>query len=274
MPHPAAWSVETVRGLTLLRCATLLAVPGVAHAFSTRRADDGADFDLGRADETDPRIARRRERFARATGLEADSPAILLQVHGRRIVDAGELAGGAVPEADGVLALRDGPPGPAPAVRVADCVPVLLASRDGRALAAVHAGWRGTAAGIAGHAVELLAASGVDPVDLVAALGPAIGGCCYEVGAEVVRAVAAACAVPPGELAAAGPGGGVRLDLRHANRLQLERAGLPPEAVSAAPWCTACDNDRFFSYRREGTGAGRLIACLGWSEGDPEKGSP
>lgn len=268
MNGPGSWRAETVRGITLLRCGTLEAATGVAHAFSTRIAGGGNDFDLGGAERDDPEWTDRRLRFRDAAGL-AGPPAILQQVHGTRIVRAGELPGTEPVRADGVLALAGDPRGVAPAVRVADCVPLLLADRQGRAVAAVHAGWRGTAQGIARAAVERLAALGLPAGGLLAALGPAIGRCCYEVSDEVADEVAAGSGCPPGALARRGPGGRPLLDLREANRLQLLGAGLPAAAIDSAPWCTACTPEWFFSYRREGAETGRLIACVGWARGAP-----
>lgn len=263
-----SWRAETVRGVTLLRCATLEAVRGVVHAFSTRVADGGDGFDLGGADREDPGWNDRRRRFREAAGLSAP-PAILAQVHGDRVVRGAELRGTAPPRADGVLALAGDGRELAPAVRVADCVPLLLADRQGRAVAAVHAGWRGTARGIARSAVESLEALGIPPSDLLAALGPAIGPCCYEVSEEVADEVAAACARPSAELARPGARGRPLLDLREANRLQLLEAGLPETAIDSAPHCTACEPGLFFSYRRDGAGTGRLMACIGWSGAAP-----
>ncbi len=185
---------------------------------------------------------------------------MLRQVHGRRVLRLDRVTPGE--RADGTV-WRDGDPvEPVAAVRTADCVPLLLGEREGRAAAAVHAGWRGTAAGIARAAVELLAGLGVGPERLVAALGPAIGGCCYEVGAEVAEAIVRAsgeAALAPGR----GPGGGPRVDLRAANRLQLESAGVPASAIHDHPGCTACRGDLFFSHRAEGARAGRMLAVIG-----------
>ena len=96
-----------------------------------------------------------------------------------------------------------------------------------------------------------LGKAGVEPGELVAALGPAILPCCYEVGPEVLEAVG---------IAARGPG---RLDLHACNRRQLREAGVPEGSIHAAPWCTRCRSDLFFSFRREGGAAGRLMAVIG-----------
>ena len=230
----------------VLRCRPLLAIPGVAHGFSTRRGPDDAPFDQGPAEASDA-IAARRRTFLRACGV-AGEPLVLRQVHGAAVVRASQVRAGEIPEADGAVR---GAMGRAPAVRTADCVPVLLADRAGRGVAAVHAGWGGGAAGIAAAAVRALGEEGIPAGALVAALGPAILGCCYTVGPEVLEAVG---------VAAAGPG---KLDLHARLRAQLREVGLSEEAIHAAPWCTRCHPELLFSYRRERERAGRQMAVIG-----------
>ena len=162
-----------------------------------------------------------------------------------------------------MIAFADDPEDPVPAVRSADCVPMLLADRTGAAIAAVHGGWRGAAAGIARSAVEALARLGVAPADLWVALGPSIGPCCYRVGIEVARAVARAGGVREGAISTRGKGKQRLLDLHGAHRLQLEEAGIRGSSIFSAPWCTACYPGLFFSYRRDGAYGGRLMACIG-----------
>jgi YfiH family protein len=262
------WRIEDVDGIRLVRSDLLDSVPGVAHAFSTRVGPGGESFDLGSTGSDDPVLTARRSRLTAAAGMPGRVPAMLQQVHGDRVLDDAEPEAGEPPRADGLVALRAAGPAPVdriPAVRVADCVPLLIASRDGRAVAAVHAGWRGTAAAIALRAVERLALRGVSPEELRAALGPAIGACCYAVGPEVVDKVARGTAVHSSEISRKQPNEALHVDLRLANRLQLESAGLPPDSVTSAPWCSACHSEMFYSYRREGTAAGRMLACIGWS---------
>ena len=240
------------------------------HAFSTRVAEPGGgDFDLGGADTT-PEIEDRRRRLVRAAGLPASLPLAPRQVHGCRLVcidaDGGEEAArGTPPEADGEILLAPPAPQRVGAVRTADCVPLLLADGDGRAAGALHAGWRGIAAGIVGTAVSALATRGFEASTLRVVLGPAIGPCCYEVGedvrGEIGRSLGDDAVAAFVERAGARP----RLDLHRALRLQLERAGVRPELVSAAPWCTACREDLFFSHRRDAGRSGRMMALIGLS---------
>ena len=168
------------------------------------------------------------------------------QVHGTNIV----LAPGPFDEAVGADAIVSTVPGAAVAVRVADCVPVLLFSPGG--VAAVHAGWRGTAADIVRKAMQvLLTETGVPFASVRAAIGPCIRGCCYEVGDDVIAAVGM---VAPGRKWVVGR----HVDLAQANAAILASLGVPFEVVGG---CTRCD-DRFWSHRRDGDAAGRQIGVI------------
>ena len=228
-----------------LRTATvpaLSAVPGLVHGFEQRAPSDGAET----ADEARARVARL---------LEASGRLLLLkQVHGAAVAEA---PWNERPQADAAVANA---PGWLLGIQTADCLPVLLVDPRRRAVAAAHAGWRGTAAGVAARAVEALATRGSRPEDLVAALGPAVGACCYEVGEELREAF--------GPCGAAffrpGPRGRPHLDVRAANVRQLLDAGLPPDAVHHVADCTRCRADLYHSYRRDGRAAGRMISFVGF----------
>ena len=143
-------------------------------------------------------------------------------------------------------------------VRTADCVPILLLDAKNRAIGAVHAGWRGTAAGVVTHAIEQMRSDfGTRPEDIYAALGPCIRGCCYEVGREVAEQFAAGSF-----LAKAGATGKHRLNLPEANRRQMEASGVNPECIFDCGLCTTCQSAQFFSYRRERENPGRMIASI------------
>lgn len=161
------------------------------------------------------------------------------------------------PEADAVVSTW---PGRSVGVVTADCVPVLVASRDGRSVAAVHAGWRGLACNAIAAAVSALGEIGVPARELVAAIGPHIGSCCYEVDAPVVSALRS---VYGDELEAAllpTRAEHWSLDLGELAKRALQRAGLAPPVVGfLKESCTFCHPERFFSYRREGASAGRLV---------------
>ncbi|MFB3776820.1 MAG: peptidoglycan editing factor PgeF [Bryobacteraceae bacterium] len=161
---------------------------------------------------------------------------------------------GRVAEGDGLMS---DVPGVRLAVRTADCIPLLLADTRLCAVAAVHAGWRGTARAISAKAVAAMGAHfGSRPEDLLVAVGPGIGGCCYEVGPEV--AVQFKDLFPErSDLDTA-----ARIDLAEANRRQLLAAGVPPGNIAMARQCTGCCPGEFFSWRREGKLAGRMIALI------------
>ncbi len=140
-------------------------------------------------------------------------------------------------------------PGLALSIRTADCYPILLADARNRAIAAIHAGWRGTAARIVAKTLEKMTSEfGTTPSDVYAAIGPGIGVCCYEVGEEVARQF--------------GYEARTHLDLASENRKQLETAGVPPQNIEALGVCTFCDAERFFSYRREKEKAGRMTSFI------------
>jgi YfiH family protein len=228
------------------------------HGFTTRAGGVSAPpFDrlnLGGAVGDDPaHVAENWRRLERETGLRF---ARVRQVHGARAVRA-DAPCEPVEEADVVLCAAAGV---AACVSVADCVPILLADPGTGAVAAVHAGWRGTLAGAAASAVEALRREvGAPPERLVGAVGPSIGPCCYEVSedlaarfrdelrAEVVRAEGGR---PP------------RVDLAASNRLVLARAGVSPERIHVLGVCTSCERERFFSHRRDRGRTGRQMAFI------------
>ncbi|MEZ5319400.1 MAG: peptidoglycan editing factor PgeF [Vicinamibacterales bacterium] len=240
---PTGWTWQPGATGPGLRCAALDRV--APHVFTSRHLSfrDVADYGpLGRLLDVAPAsIVRAR------------------QVHGRAvvIVRPGE-AMEDTPEADALVS-RD--PDRAVAVRVADCVPVLIAHRAGPGVAAVHAGWRGTCAGVAGVAVEALADEGFAAADLVAAIGPSIGPCCYQVDERVRTAFLAMTPDAAEWFAEDGPGRW-KLDLWRANAEQLEAAGVPAASIHLSRVCTGDALDQCFSYRREGPDTGRMVAAI------------
>lgn len=178
---------------------------------------------------------------------------MLKQIHSDRIerVDGGR---GYLGEGDALITDR---PGVLIGVRTADCVPILIADPERHAVAAVHAGWRGTAEEIAGKAVSRLTNEyGSKPEDLHAAIGPCIGPCCYEVGPEVVSRFRHLLPQLPSE-------GKAHLDLPRVNQRQLTQAGVNPANIYAGSPCTRCGPAELHSYRRDGPKAGRMIAAIG-----------
>ncbi len=231
-----------------LRCRPLAEV--ARHCFSTRElALEGV-----RDAEPDSWHA-----LARSLGVELDSLARMRQVHCADVFVAEKGVPTPFsdwPEAD--IAISDDP-SLALSVRVADCVPLLLADRRTGAVAAVHAGWKGTAAGAAMVAVRsLMSTYGAQPDDIIAAVGPSIGPCHYEVGPELADQFLAHADAQAWFTSDAQP----RLDLWRATRDQLARAGVPPQQIHVCALCTFDDPALFHSYRRDGTNAGRLVAAI------------
>ena len=147
-------------------------------------------------------------------------------------------------------------------VCVADCVPLLLLDPVKRVVAALHAGWKGTAAGIAGKGVTALTSLfGSDPADLLAAVGPGIGPCCFEVDAPV-RDQFLSGGMPWAECAEEAGPGKWRLDLALANLHQLRDAGIPRENIDSTDLCVSCNRAMFFSYRRDKGETGRQMGFI------------
>jgi YfiH family protein len=142
-------------------------------------------------------------------------------------------------------------------VRTADCVPILLLDSKNRAIGAVHAGWRGTAAELILRAIQRMRADfSSNPADLYAAIGPCIRGCCYEVGQDVAEHFRDFCG------SASATTGKSKLNLPQANRCQMETAGVDPGRIFDCGLCTTCQSAQFFSYRREPENPGRMVAAI------------
>ena len=206
---------------------------GFAHCFSLR---DAAIEDV-----------------TNAVGIEKGRLHQAKQVHGRAIVVvSGDPVATAKVEADALVA--EPKSGFAVAVRVADCVPVLLADPHTGRVAAVHAGWRGVEQRILEAAVETMKER-----KLIAAIGPCIGPCCFEVGEDVAQKIAN---VSGPEIIARRAGDKAYVDLRRAVRMQLRALGLDDASIEDVTGCTKCEPARFHSYRRDGKDSGRLLGII------------
>ncbi len=241
------------------------APPGVRAAFSLRSGGSSAapwdTLNVGVHVGDDPAaVAENRRRLAYALALPAE-PVWLDQVHGTEVwvIDGNALPAAVQrPRADAAVTRRAGV---VLAIQVADCLPVLFASRDGQVLGAAHAGWRGLAAGVL---EATLAAMRVPPAEVVVWLGPCIGPAHFEVGEEVREAFLAAPTNAAGSAAAAAafvpsPRGRWLCDLPLLARQRLTALGIGQ--ISGGEWCTAADPVRFFSHRRDQR-TGRMAALL------------
>jgi len=244
----------------------------VAAGFGWVDGPAGRCLQNGRLSSVSPHRFTTRQLQFRAVSFETDEgrlaaafdvePAQLVwvrQVHGRAVlrIDPTSVVDGR-PEADAIVSTD---PARVIAVRVADCVPVLLADRTGKAVAAVHAGWRGVAAGVVHAAVSALGEFGIPADDLVVAVGPSIGPCCYQVDERVRTAFLGVTPDAAAWFTEDGPGHW-RLDLWQAVTDQLASCGIPAGEVDVARLCTADNLEDCFSYRKEGADTGRLVAAI------------
>jgi purine-nucleoside/S-methyl-5'-thioadenosine phosphorylase / adenosine deaminase len=246
----------------------ILAAAGVPHGFSTRLGGvslppfDSLNFGNPAGAVQDP-----------AQNLEANYRRLqsALGVSDRKVLRVHQMHGCAVAVAEADRAFDFNTPADAvvvtqadcmASVRVADCVPVLLAGADGRAVAAVHAGWRGVVAGVVGRAVEQLRKIGREG-GFLAAIGPSIGRDAFEVGPEVLGAFVGLFG-DQAPVRRAGGGKG-RVDLRAAIDIQLRQCGIRPQDIDTTDRCSFTHADEFFSHRRESGVTGRMVALIGVS---------
>lgn len=273
----------------------------LVHGFSTRvggvsqlASPDASQkteslLNLGFTDwDSKEKVLENRKRFFRMLGADKMRVVTLRQIHSdivHFVSAANVVLTGAAPKADALITREKDV---LLAIQTADCIPILLADTKRKAIAAIHAGWRGTLQRIAEKTIGRMQMEfGTKPSDIVAALGPGIGACCYEVGHEVTTEFAAQfpnarewfegpfdavasgdndpnwlpwlTMKPPGH---SPPSPRVHLDLIAANRSILIKAGVPAGNISASGFCTSCRTDLFFSYRREHV-TGRMMAAIG-----------
>jgi YfiH family protein len=232
----------------------LLAKAGFAHAFFTRPLSFGpAGFDPAV-------VAKSRAAAAAALGVDPVRLYVVTQVHGRDVV---RVAGDEKTEsvlAERADAVVTRTAGVACGVRTADCVPVLVADTKSGAVAAIHSGWQGTEKDVVGAGVAALVREAGGAPDLIAAIGPHIAVCCFEVG-EDVAARLAACSTAR-DVVDRTRSVRPHVDLTKIVRAQLEAAGVRPDAIDDVPGCTVDDEQRFFSFRRDRDKSGRMLAAI------------
>lgn len=253
--------------LSYYSCAALEQIPGLVHGFSTRSggvslAPENA-LNLGYTPWDVPaHVQENRRRFLSALNLLPEHLATVAQVHSAEfhIIQGPAYQWNPRTRGDALVTVMENV---AVAVQVADCFPVLIADPRSGVIAAVHAGWRGTAARILEHTLEGMHGDlGIDLADVIVAIGPGIRSCCLEVGVEVQSAFAAEfsrahlCSQHPAHQ------GKYLLDLPLALNIQLSEAGIPSGNVHDLGLCTRCHPDQFFSYRAEGSRTGRMMAVI------------
>lgn len=260
-----------VEPLPVMRSRLLATVPGVVHGITRRVSGMGlADGNLGYSAPRDTADAwAMRRRWSAAIGVDSERLASAGQIHGADAVQVrADQAGRGARPGSGRVGLADAlhtdEPGVALLSLHADCLPLLLVDPALPAVAAVHAGWRGTVADVAGAAVRAMAAAyGSSPEALFAFLGPAIGPCCYKVGADVAGAWRARAGdAASGALAPSVERDHWMLDLAGANSLLLARAGLMANNVEKSSVCTRCAGGAWFSHRGQGATTGRFGAII------------
>jgi len=280
------WIERKVRDVQVLQVPVLAKLPWLIHGFSTKPGGSSNQngekvLNLGFTEwDTKENVLENRRRFQSVLSAADLKLISLKQIHSD-VIHLFDTAPAETCRGDASVTNR---PGLLLAVQTADCVPILLVDPKKRAIAAVHAGWRGTLQRIVTKAIgKMQMEFGTKPADLLAAIGPSIGGCCYEVGTEVAIQFQSQFAeapdwfdefrtgdepnpiqwlnmMPPGHQP---PPKNVLLDLRKANRSQLLGAGLRTPNISFSDLCTACRRDLLFSYRKEGAQSGRLFSVIG-----------
>jgi polyphenol oxidase len=305
--RPAQWKLRRSGGLQIVESPSLVHIAWLTHGFSARpggtselavnrnasqakkQGAAGKVLNLGFTEwDSRDRVVENRTKFFAALGAGKMRVAALRQIHSDivHVVGAAEFPQGEqAPKGDAVITRE---PGVLLTIQTADCIPILLADKKQHAVAAIHSGWRGTAQRIAEKALGRMQMEfGTRPHDVIAVLGPGIGGCCYEVGHDVVKEFTAKfpnardwftdpidalennendpnwlpwlTMRPPGH---APPAPRAHLDLIAANRAILAGAGIASKNICSSGFCTACRRDLFFSYRREQT-TGRMMAAIG-----------
>jgi polyphenol oxidase len=253
--------------ITYLASEALNEIPFLTHAFLTRRGDaDGRGSNLYfsfRGEDEEEDVLKNWETLSSSFEIPISQFLVVDQVHGDEIL--------AIDGTDSAK-LKDEPlffdaivsrkPGLAIGIKTADCVPIFLADPKREIVCAIHAGWKGTALGIAAKTIGLIVRKfACRPADLVVAIGPAIGPCCYQVDRIVFDSMKDTPAAKDCFVACDEPGHWM-LNLPLANRLQLEEAGVNPDNIHSARLCTACRHDLFFSHRRDGSGTGRQMSFI------------
>lgn len=263
--------LENKDGVVTLKCRALDAIPGLRHGFSTRHGgvSEGylASMSFSYDREPEERVDENFRRFSLANGLPFESLVLTHQTHTACVatVDEGYKNQGRhrkLRDTDGLVTATKGL---GLICFTADCVPLLLADPECGIVAAVHAGWRGTVGGIAGEAVRKMVALGARPERIVAAIGPSIGPCCFEVGPEVQKEFTDRFGIKL-PIVPSRREGHTMVDLWQANEFILQEAGLGKDHIYSSKICTVCNNRDFYSHRYTNGMRGSLIGAIAMEE--------
>ena len=258
--------------LVYLTVPALSACSGVVHAYTTRRGGvslapyDCLNMGLHVGDKAD-RVIANRKRVCRLLGADISQMVAGRQVHAAKVVTVGTSDCGrgalswddALPGVDGLVTEE---PGVLLSSYYADCVPLFFVDPVRKVVALAHAGWKGTVLGIGAKTVKHMQSKhGCDAGDIIAAVGPSIGICCYEVDEPVIKQVEKCL---PGNygLFHSGKPGKWWLDLKEVNRRMLINAGIRPANITLTGYCTSCRKDLFFSHRGESGRTGRMASLI------------
>ncbi len=244
-------------GIPLWQSPLLSTIPNIRHGFTTRLGGvstgpyESQNLSLNVGDNPDD-VFKNRRRLAQTLGFDPRLICLQRQVHGADVIDTHGHRGDASVCGDAFVTSSVNVP---VLVGVADCVPILVATRDGSAVAAIHAGWRGAVAGVIEATIQhMTARHNIAPRDLMAAVGPSIGPCCFEVGDEVAAQFPAEYV----NRAHAKP----HVDLARYVRDTLVSAGVDADLIDFADICTQCRQDVCFSHRGSGGVTGRMVAII------------
>ena len=279
------WKLDFIlresREIPYYSCRAFENLPWLRHGFSTRwGGEGGGTLNLASAAwDTEERVNENRRRLLSALGLENAALFSLNQIHSDRVYVVESVAGLYEPQAEFLFfpssdsiqnyksnegdALITNSENAVLAIKTADCFPVLIVDPVNRAVGAVHSGWRGTLARVLPGAIEEMSRRyQSNPAHLMAALGPGIRECCFEVGEEVARLFKEAYPEKTAARPRQSMPGKYLVDLAAVLKTQMTQSGIPPENQYDPGTCTRCNTREFFSWRAEGSSAGRMMAVI------------
>lgn len=266
-----SFTQQTNQGVVFHTADAFSSAGGIAHGFATRLGGvSKPPFDqlnLGMTRRDDPQaVLENYRRFCAALGTDVDHLVMTHQVHQDTILETKPehvLEALLEPIGYDTDGLMTNIPGLCLTIYYADCIPVLLYDPAKKAIAAVHSGWRGTSLGIAPQAVQKLAARyGSDPRDILVAIGPGIGPCCFETHDDVPTAMAERLGEGVQPFCTPLPNGKFSVDLKGILRWELTQAGVPDENIDTLPLCTACHPELYWSHRKMGDRRGNHAAMI------------